>query len=219
VQERFRALTGRPIYEAYGLSEAAGATHCSPFPDGAPAGSIGCPLAAIQARLVDPEAGEREVGDGEVGELLVRGETLMSGYFGATDSALSGKVLRDGWLHTGDLARRDAAGFYYIVDRKDDLILSSGYNVYPSEVEAVLLRHPAVKDAAVVGVADRLRGQLPVAHVVIKEGASVTSDELLQLCRENLSPYKVPRRVVFAERVPRNPAGKTLRRELPGPRE
>lgn len=214
VQEKFRALTGRPIYEAYGLSEAAGATHCAPFPDGAPSGSIGRPLIATSARLVDPEAGEREVPAGEIGELVVRGEMLMTGYFGDQSSALSGKALRDGWLHTGDLARRDAGGFYYIVDRKDDLILCSGYNVYPSEIEAVLLQHPAVKDAVVVGAPDRLRGQLAIAHVVLKEGASASADELLQLCRDNLSQYKVPRRVVFTDRVPRNPAGKTLRREL-----
>ncbi|MFO0576688.1 MAG: AMP-binding protein [Polyangia bacterium] len=219
VQEKFRALTGRPIYEAYGLSEASGATHCAPFPEGAPAGSIGRPLGAIQARLLDPcdPDGEREVAPGEVGELVVRGEPVMRGYF--QDPELTASALRGGWLRTGDLARRDADGFYYVVDRKDDLIITSGYNLYPSEIEAVILRHPAVKDVAVVGVPDRLRGQVARAHVVLKEGAgaAVSADELLVLCRDNLSPHKVPRSVVFTDSVPRNPAGKTVRKGLRDP--
>jgi long-chain acyl-CoA synthetase len=226
VQDKFRALTGRPIYEAYGLSEASGATHSAPFPEGGPAGSIGRPLGAIEARLVDPSDpdGEREVAPGQpdapdapdaIGELVVRGEPVMMGYF--QNPELTARVLRNGWLRTGDLARRDADGFYYIVDRKDDLIITSGYNLYPSEIEAVILRHPAVKDVAVVGVPDRLRGQVARAHVVVKEGASVTADELLALCRDNLSPHKVPRFVVFTDSVPRNPAGKTVRKGLRDP--
>ena len=219
VQEKFRALTGRPIYEAYGLSEASGATHCAPFPEGAPLGSIGRPLGAIEARLVDPSdpGGEREVAPGEVGELLVRGEPVMMGYF--QNPELTAQVLRGGWLRTGDLAHRDADGSYFIVDRKDDLIITSGYNLYPSEIEAVILRHPAVKDVAVVGVPDRLRGQVARAHVVLNEGAgaAVGADELLALCRDNLSPHKVPRSVVFTDSVPRNPAGKTVRKGLRDP--
>lgn len=220
VQEKFRALTGRPIYEAYGLSEASGATHCAPFPEGAPLGSIGRPLGAIEARLLDPSDadGEREVPPDQpdaVGELVVRGEPVMMGYF--QNPELTARVLRGGWLRTGDLARRDADGFYYVVDRKDDLIITSGYNLYPSEIEAVILRHPAVKDVAVVGVPDRLRGQVARAHVVLKEGAAVSADELLALCRDNLSPHKVPRFVVFTDSVPRNPAGKTVRKGLRDP--
>lgn len=212
VQQRFFALTGHRIYEAYGLSEAAGATHCAPFPDGAPPGSIGRPLSGVTARLVDPATGMNDVAAGEVGELWVRGDPVMRGYWQA--ERLTAQVLRDGWLATGDLARRDAEGFYYIVDRKDDLIITSGYNVYPSEVESVLAKHPAVQDAAVIGVPDRLRGQTIRAHVVLKDGASVSSDALIEHCRENLSQYKIPRSVIFTDRVPRNPAGKTVRREL-----
>jgi long-chain acyl-CoA synthetase len=212
VQERFRSLTGRRIYEAYGLSEATGATHFTPYPEGGPPGTIGKPLAGLQVRLVDPETGERDVAVGEVGELLVKGSTVMAGYF--QNAELTARVLRGGWLHTGDLLRRDADGFYFVVDRKDDLILTSGYNVYPSEVEAVLLGHPAVKEAAVVGMPDRLRGAVVVAHVVQKPGSSVRSDELLQLCRDNLPDYKVPRSLVFTEALPKNPAGKTLRKTL-----
>jgi len=213
VQKRYRELTGRPIYEAYGLSEAAGATHCAPFPQGGPLGSIGKPLAAVSARLVDPKEPTREVADGEVGELQVSGDVVMRGYLG--HEALTQNVLREGWLLTGDLARRDADGLYYIVDRKDDLILMSGHNVYPSEVEAVLSQHSAVQDVAVSGRADRLRGQVVIAYVVLRAGSVATAEELTQLCRDNLPDYKVPRSVLFVERVPRNPAGKTLRKDLP----
>lgn len=212
VQRKYRELTGLPIYEAYGLSEAVGATHCSPFPQGGPLGSIGRPLSAVAAKLCDPSDPEREVSDGEVGELAVRGEVVMRGYFG--NPTLTDKVLRNGWLYTGDLARRDAEGLYFIVDRKDDLIITSGYNVYPSEVEAVLSRHPAVADVAVSGRADRLRGQVVIAHVVLRPNAVVTAEELTQLCRDNLPDYKVPRSMLFTDRVLRNPAGKTLRKDL-----
>jgi long-chain acyl-CoA synthetase len=212
VQEKYRALTGRQIYEAYGLSEAGGATHCVPYPEGAPAGSIGKPLAGIEARVVDLESGEREVAPGEAGELLVRGESVTRGYW--KNEALTQARLRDGWLHTGDVVRRDADGFFFVVDRTDDLIITSGHNVYPSEVEAVLAGLPGVKDVAVVGAPDKLRGAVVVAHVVLKEGATATREELLKACRENLPDFKVPRAVHFADSVPRSPVGKPLRRAL-----
>lgn len=212
VQDKYRALTGRSILEAYGCSEAAGATHCGPFDGAAPDGSIGKPLASCEVKLVDVETGEREALAGEVGELLVKGPTVMRGYW--QNEALTQQTLRGGWLHTGDLARRDANGFFYIVDRKDDLIITSGHNVYPSEVEAVVARHPDVKDVAVVGVADRLRGATVVAHVVLKEGAVATREALLQLCRDNLPDFKVPQVIKLVEAVPRSPVGKTLRRQL-----
>jgi long-chain acyl-CoA synthetase len=166
----------------------------------------------VAAKLCDPSDPEREISDGEVGELAVRGEVVMRGYFG--NPTLTDKVIRNGWLYTGDLARRDAEGLYFIVDRKDDLIITSGYNVYPSEVEAVLSRHPAVADVAVSGRADRLRGQVVIAHVVLRPNTVITTEELAQLCRDNLPDYKVPRSVLFTDRVPRNPAGKTLRKDL-----
>ncbi len=212
VQEQYRALTGRSLFEAYGQSEAAGATHCAPWPQGAPEGSIGRALERCTVRLLDLETGTREVAPGEVGELCVQGETVMKGYW--HDEARTGQALRGGWLHTGDLARADALGNFYVVDRKDDLIITSGHNVYPSEVEAVLSRHPKVKDVAVAGAPDKLRGASIVAHVVLKEGESATRDELLQLCRDNLPEFKVPHSVKFTEQVPRNPVGKTLRRAL-----
>jgi long-chain acyl-CoA synthetase len=215
VARKYRELTGRPIYEAYGLSEACGASHCAPFPQGAPPGSIGRPLAAVQARLIAPDDPQREVGSDEVGELVLAGAPIMRGYFGRAE--LTRRALRDGWLYTGDLARRDAAGFYYLVDRKDDLILTSGHNVYPSEVESVLASHPAVQEVAVLGVPDRLRGAAVVAYVVLHPDKSASSDELVRRCRDNLSDYKVPRAIHFRPSLPHNPAGKLLRRELRDP--
>ncbi len=212
VQKKYRELTGRPIYEAYGLSEAAGATHCAAFPQGSPIGSIGKPLGAVTAKLLDPADSSREVPVGEVGELWVTGEVVMRGYLG--NEELTEKVQQHGWLKTRDLARCDSEGNFYVVDRSDDLIITSGFNVYPSEVEAVLSKHPAVQDVAVVGREDRLRGQVVVAHVVLRSETTATVEELTQLCRDNLPDYKVPRSIRFADRVPRNPAGKTLRKDL-----
>lgn len=221
IQDRYQALTGRRIFEAYGLSEAAGATHCAPFPEGAPAGSIGRSLPGLRVRLVEyAESAQtgKDVAVGEVGELAVAGGSVMLGYLNQPE--LTARVLRDGWLHTGDLARQDADGFVYVVDRKDDLILTSAYNVYPSEVEAVLLSHPAVGDVAVTGKPDRLRGNVVWAYVVLREGGGATLEELMVHCRSNLPDYKVPRQIEFVTSIPHNPAGKILRRALQdsGPR-
>lgn len=213
VAARFRERTGRPIYEAYGLSEVAGAALCSAFPQGSPVGSVGRPLSAVTVKLCDPSDPARQVAAGEVGELALCGDVVMRGYVG--NPVLTDSVLRDGWLYTGDLARQGEDGCYSIVDRKDDLIITSGYNVYPSEVESVLAQHPAVADVAVSGRADRLRGQVVIAYVVLREGPSVSAEELTALCRSNLPDYKVPRSVLCTDKVPRNPAGKTLRRSLP----
>ena len=221
VQARYRVLTGRTIYEAYGLSEASGATHCTPYPAGGPEGTIGKPLSGLRVRVVDThqESGpERDVAVGEVGELLLQGPSVMQGYW--QQPALTQRALIDGWLHTGDLVRCDADGFFYVVDRKDDLIITSAHNVYPSEVEAVLGSHPGVQESAVVGKPDRLRGSAVWAYVVKKADATVSQDDLLTHCRANLVDYKVPRQIVFVDSIPHNPAGKTLRRILraePGP--
>ncbi len=215
VQARYHALTGRRIYEAYGLSEAAGATHCTPYPQGGPEGSIGKPLPGLAARVValaDGEGPDREVPVGEVGELVLQGDAVMSGYFQQPER--SAKVLREGWLHTGDLVRCDRDGFFYVVDRTDDLIITSAHNVYPSEVEAVLSSHPAVAEVAVVGKPDRLRGSAVCAYVVRRADAPVSVDDLLAFCRENLVDYKVPRQITFVDSIPHNPAGKILRRAL-----
>jgi long-chain acyl-CoA synthetase len=211
VQDRFRSLTGRNIMEAYGLSEASSTTHINP-PDRVVAGSIGVPLPGTEARVVDLETGETPCATGEVGELIVRGPQVMKEYWQAPE--LTARALRNGWLYTGDLARMDTDGYFYVVDRKDDLIISSGFNVYPGEIEDVLASHPAIRTSAVVGAQDKIRGQVVKAFVVPEAGGGVTREEVLRFCRENLAEYKVPKVVIFTEEIPMTPTGKPLRRAL-----
>jgi len=211
VQDRFRALTGRNIMEAYGLSEASSTTHINP-PDRVVPGSIGLPLPGTEARIVDMGTGETDCPAGEVGELIVRGPQVMKEYW--REPELTAKALRNGWLYTGDLARKDENGYFFVVDRKDDLIISSGFNVYPSEIEDILVTHPGIRAAAVIGAPDRVRGQVVRAFVVREPGATVTREEVLQFCRDRLAETKIPKTVVFTEEIPQSPTGKPLRRTL-----
>lgn len=212
VYDQYEALTGRKIYEAYGLSEASSAALFVPHPQGAPRGSIGVPLPDTEARIVDVETATQELPIGEVGEMIIKGPQIMEGYYG--NAMLTRQVLRDGWLFTGDLARMDVAGFFYLVDRKDDLIITSGFNVYPSSIEDVLVKHPAVKEAVVVGVPDRIRGQAVTAYIVPEDEQKTYREDILAFCRENLPHFKVPRTVHFVKQIPRNPIGKPLRKFL-----
>jgi long-chain acyl-CoA synthetase len=161
---------------------------------------------------VDLDTGTRVLGIGEVGELCVRGPQVMTGYLERPEE--TAKVLRDGWLHTGDVASMDAEGYFTIVDRLKDLIIVSGANVYPSEVEEVLLAHPSVAEAAVIGAPDERRGEVPKAFVVPHEGMTVDTDAVLGHCRANLSSYKVPVAIEVRTELPRTMIGKVLRREL-----
>jgi long-chain acyl-CoA synthetase len=208
--ERFKEFTGRKIIEVYGLSEASSATHFIPYPRGGPIGSIGVPLPDTEAKIVDRETGKKECGTGEIGELVVKGPQIMQGYW--NDETLTSAALRDGWLHTGDLARMDPDGFFYLADRKDDLIISSGFNIYPGEIEEVLMRHPKVKDAAVVGVPDRIKGQAVVAVVALRQGVEGDRQEFLRYCKDNMPEYRLPKAILIKEEIPRDPAGKILRR-------
>ncbi len=208
--ERFEEFTGRKIIEAYGLSEASSATHFIPYPRGGPIGSIGVPLPDTEAKIVDRETGKKECATGEIGELVVKGPQIMQGYW--NNEVLTSAALRNGWLHTGDLARMDQDGFFYLADRKDDLIISSGFNIYPGEVEDVLMRHPKVKDAAAIGVPDRIKGQAIVAVIALKQGMEADKQEFLKYCRDNMPDYRLPKAILFREEIPRDPAGKILRR-------
>lgn len=215
IQERFESLTGAHLVEGYGLTEASPVTHANPI--GQPTGarrirSIGVPFPDTDARIVDVETGRRELPIGEIGELVLRGPQVMRGYWRREEETR--QVLRDGWLYTGDMARRDADGYFYIEDRKKDMIKSGGENVYPREVEEVLLRHPAVKDAVVAGIPQELRGELIKAYVVLKDGGTAASAELLEHCRRNLAKFKVPKRVEFRSELPKTIVGKVLRRVL-----
>ncbi len=210
--ERFEKLTGRKMMQAYGLSEASSATHLTPYPRGGPQGSIGVPLPDTEAKIMDIETGEKECAVGEIGELVVKGPQIMRGYWNNQD--LTSAVLRKGWLYTGDLARMDQDGFFYIVDRKDDLIISSGFNVYPSQIEEVLEKHPKIKEAAVVGVPDRIKGQAILAVIVLREGVQGDKEEFLNYCKENMPDHRVPKTILLRDAIPRNPAGKILKRVL-----
>jgi long-chain acyl-CoA synthetase len=211
VQEKYHALTGKKIIEAYGLSEASSATHFCPFPSGGALGSIGLPLPDTDAKIVDLKDG-RECLPGEVGELVVRGPQIMKGYW--NNPVLTSRVLKDGWLHTGDLGRMDQDGFFYLVDRKDDLIISSGFNIYPTEIEDVLKKHPKIKDAGVIGVPDRIKGMAVRAVITLHEGVKGEKEEFLKYCRENMPEYRVPKSILIRGEIPRDPAGKMLRRIL-----
>jgi long-chain acyl-CoA synthetase len=212
VREKFEALTGGKLVEGYGLTETSPVTHINP-PTGSPkAGSIGLPVANTEARIVDMETGERELPVGEIGELVIRGPQVMKGYWNKPEE--TAQVLRDGWLHTGDIARKDADGYFYIVDRMKDMIIAGGYNIYPREVEEVLWEFPRIQEAAVIGVPDSYRGETVKAFVVLQPGVSATSDEIIAFCRGRLAAYKVPRLVVFRDSLPKSSVGKYLRRKL-----
>ncbi|MRR17138.1 MAG: long-chain fatty acid--CoA ligase [Deltaproteobacteria bacterium] len=212
LHERYAQLTGKRMMEAYGLSEASSAALMTPYPAGAPAGSIGIPLPDTRAKIMDIETGQKECAPGEIGELVVKGPQIMRGYW--NNDELTSAVLRDGWFFTRDLARTDDDGFFYLVDRKDDMIISKGFNVYPGQIEDVLKQHPKVKDAAAIGVDDRLKGQVIVAVVALKEGVEAQKEELLSYCKDRLPDYRVPRTILIRADIPRDPAGKLLRRIL-----
>lgn len=216
VKERYFQLTGRRLHEAYGLSEASSTTHMTPLTKPCPAGSIGIPLPGTDARIVDLDDSERVLDPGEVGELAVYGPQVMGGYWQTPEATESTARLKDGWLFTGDLARMDADGYFFIVDRRDEMIITSGFNVYPSEVEAVLKAHPGVADAVVVGVPDPSRGCSIVARVVPRDENPLTDTQVIEHCRASLPDYKVPRRVLIVQEIPKSPVGKTLRRASMG---
>ncbi|MBP1712847.1 MAG: lcfA [Deltaproteobacteria bacterium] len=212
VHEKFEKLTGKRIIEAYGLSEASSATHMAPYPHGAPRGSIGVPLPDTDAKIMDLKAGEIECLAGETGELVVKGPQIMQGYWNNRD--LTAATLRNGWLYTGDLAWMDKDGFFFLADRKDDLIISSGFNIYPGQIEEVLKKHPKVKDAAAIGIPDRIKGQTILAIVVLEEGTQGEKEEFLSYCKGNMPDYRVPKNILFRKDIPRDPAGKVLKRIL-----
>ncbi|MBA2252384.1 MAG: AMP-binding protein, partial [Nitrospirales bacterium] len=215
VQRRFETLTGARLVEGYGLTEAAPVTHVNPIhpvEDQRRRRSIGLPLADTDVAIRDVETGQHDLPIGEVGELVIRGPQVMQGYWNRPEETQH--VLRDGWLYTGDMARMDSDGFFYIEDRKKDMIKSGGENVYPREVEEVLCRHPKVKEAVVVGIPLGLRGELIKAYVVLVEGEQASAAELLDHCRKELAKFKIPKKIEFRTALPKTIVGKVLRRVL-----
>jgi long-chain acyl-CoA synthetase len=212
VQERFEQLTGGKLVEGYGLSETSPVTHANPIDGLRVAGSIGVPLPSTDAKIVALDS-EDELGPGQEGELVVAGPQVMTGYWHQEEE--NRRVFTsDRFFRTGDIARRNADGFFFIVDRKKDLINTSGFKVVPREVEEVLFRHPAVADAVVVGVADPVRGETVKAFIVLRADAGLTEPELVEYCRLHLAPYKVPHAVEFRTQLPKTAVGKALRRVL-----
>jgi long-chain acyl-CoA synthetase len=207
----FERRTGRPIWEGYGLSEGAPVSF-NTYLRGPVGGSIGVPIPGTDVRIVDIETGEKEMPFGEPGELVVKGPQVMRGYWEMPEETAN--ALRDGWLHTGDIARMDEDGYLYIVDRKKDVINASGFKVYPREVEEVLYQHPEVVEAVAVGVPDEYRGETVKVFVVRKQGSSVTEADLTSYCKENLAPYKLPKILEFRDELPKSAVGKLLRRVL-----
>jgi O-succinylbenzoic acid--CoA ligase len=202
---------GVPVVQTYGLTEAASQVATLAPEDALPKlGSAGKPLFGTELRIVDG-AGQT-CAPGDAGEIVVRGPTVSPGYLNRREE--SARALRDGWLHTGDIGYVDDEGYLYVLDRRDDLIVSGGENISPAEIEAVLQSHPAVAEAGVWGVVDVRWGQVPVAAVVLRDGLATTPDLLIEYCRGRLATYKVPSRIEFAEALPRNAAGKLLRSEL-----
>jgi long-chain acyl-CoA synthetase len=217
VIEQFERMTGGTLCEGYGLSEASPVTHSTAMLARRKPGSIGLPLPDTDIRVVDLEEGTREVSIGEEGELCIAGPQVMKGYWNRPDETAIA-LREDGagrvWLYTGDVARMDEDGYCYIVQRKKDMVIVSGFNVYPSEVEGVLYAHPSVMEAGVIGVPDAYRGEVVKAFVVLKAGAAAAADELLAHCRANLAEFKVPAHIEFRESLPKTAVGKILHRVL-----
>jgi long-chain acyl-CoA synthetase len=208
----FESLTGGKLVEGYGLSEAPTATHCNPLYGMNKEGSIGVPLPDVEARIISLDDEVTVLGIGEVGELVIKGPQVMKGYHNMPTETTN--TLRDGWLYTGDIARVDEDGYYFIVDRKKELIKPSGYQVWPREVEEVIAENPKVLEVGVAGIPDAYRGETVKAWVVLKPGQDATVEDIRTWCKERLAPFKVPTHVEFRDELPKTTVGKILRREL-----
>jgi long-chain acyl-CoA synthetase len=211
-KERFEALSGGKVFEGFGLSEAPTATHCNPLLGENRTGSIGLPMSDVDAKIISLDDGVTEMPIGEIGELVIQGPQVFKGYHNMpTETA---NTLRDGWLYTGDIARMDEDGYFYIVDRKKELIKPGGFQVWPREVEEVIITNPKVLEVGVAGIPDPHRGETVKAWVVVKPGETLTEEEVKAWCKESLAPYKVPTHVEFRTELPKTTVGKILRREL-----
>ena len=212
VQKRFQEITGARLVEGYGLSETSPVTHANPIYGENRIGTIGLPWPDTDAKIVDVETGERDMPVGEIGELVIRGPQVTKGYWNNPDE--TALVLRGGWLYTGDIARMDEDGYFQIVDRKKDMIIAGGFNVYPREIEEVLYEHPKVQEAVAVGLPDPHRGETVKVFVVLKEDESATEEEIIDFCRGKMAKFKVPTAVEFRAELPKTMVGKILRRVL-----
>jgi long-chain acyl-CoA synthetase len=215
IQKKFIQITGGFLAEGYGLTEASPVTHCTPVDKTmrtVKIGSIGFPLPDTEAKIVDLARGEKTLPQGETGELAVKGPQVMKGYWHKPEETAS--ILHDGWLLTGDIARMDEDGYFYITDRKKDLIKYKDYSVYPRELEDVLYEHPATKLCAVIGKPDQLAGEIPKAFIILKEGTIISTEEIMVFVNEKVAPFKAIREVEFRKKLPVSSAGKVLKRMI-----
>jgi len=214
VLKEFERTFDCKVLEGYGLSETCAiASFNRPDIERKP-GSIGLPVDGVEMRLVDDEG--HEVGQGEVGEILIRGPVVMSGYWNRSE-ATAEAIGENGWLHTGDLAKQDEDGYFFIVDRKKELIIRGGFNIYPREIEEVLYEHPAIREVAVVGIPHESLGEEVGAAVALKAGASATTEDVQSFVKERVAAYKYPRQIWFVEQLPKGATGKILKREIHPP--
>jgi len=220
VAQQFEAITGGRLVEGFGMTESSPLAIANPINGESRAGSIGLPVSSTEAKIValdaDADGNYATVPEGGEGELLVRGPQVMKGYWNMP-SETDQTVDREGWLHTGDIVKMDKDGYFYIVDRKKDLIIASGYNVVPREVEEVIYTHPQVQEVAVAGAPHPKRGETVKAYIILKEGApsnEAMEKEIIEHCRQNLTSYKVPTAIEFRKELPKSQVGKVLRRIL-----
>ncbi len=208
----FEKMTGAIIIEGFGLTETTPVTHVNPFAGVRKVGSIGIPLPDTMVRIVNLMDGITDAPQGERGELIVKGPQVMKGYKSMPEETAN--ALRDGWCYTGDIATMDEDGYFYIVDRKKDMIISGGFNVYPRDIDEVLYQHPKVQEACSIGIPDEKRGENVKVFVVLKEGETATQEELIAYCRTKLASYKLPTEIEFRMELPKTNVGKILRKQL-----
>lgn len=209
----FEAATGAVIVEGFGLTETTPVTHVNPFSGGArKVGSIGVPISDTVARIVDLETGLKDMPIGEAGELIIQGPQVMKGYLNKPEETAN--MLRNGWCYTGDIGKMDEDGYFYIVDRKKDMIISGGFNIYPRDIDEVFYEHPKVQEACSIGIPDTKRGENVKVFVVLKEGETATQEELIEYCKTKLATYKLPTEIEFRKELPKSTVGKVLRKQL-----
>jgi len=206
----FREKYGLPIYEGYGLTEASPVVAFNPMDYRSKPGSVGLPISGIDIKIVDDQG--KELTPGNVGEIIVRGPNIMQGYLNRPEATK--EVLRDGWLYTGDIGKIDDDGYLYILDRKGDLIIKGGFNVYPKEVEQVIAYHPKVKEVAVIGVPDPIQGEEVKAFISLKMGKRINKNEIIEYCQEHMANYKCPKYITFLRSLPKSSSGRILKRKL-----
>lgn len=212
VIKEFETKTGSQICEGYGLSETSPVATVNPWGGKTKVGSIGVPLPDTEIRIVDLEEGTKDMAVGQPGEVIIRGPQVTSGYYKMPDE--TAKTIKDGWLFTGDIGTMDDEGYFFIVDRKKDIIIAGGYNIYPRDIDEVLFEHPKILEACAIGIPDSYRGETVKAFVVLKPGETMTAEEVIEYCKEKLAKYKVPTAIEFIDSLPKSGVGKILRKEL-----